>query len=67
MKLEGGMQSKIVSQSEKARYDTTCMKYTKQSVEVIGSPGTGVPDGCEPPCRCWELDEPWSSRRAVNA
>ena len=22
--------------------------------EGIGSPGTGVTDGCEPPCGCWE-------------
>ena len=24
--------------------------------EVFGSPGTGVTDDCELPCRCWELN-----------
>lgn len=24
--------------------------------EGIGSPETGVTDGCEPLCRCWELN-----------
>ena len=24
--------------------------------EVVGSPGTGVMDGCKPPCGCWELN-----------
>ena len=22
--------------------------------EGVGSPGTGITDGCEPPCGCWE-------------
>jgi hypothetical protein len=26
-----------------------------RSEEGIGSPGTGVIDGCESPCGCWEL------------
>lgn len=29
--------------------------------EVVGSPGTGVMDGCKPPCGCWELN--WGSAR----
>ena len=23
---------------------------------ALRSPGTGVTDGCEPPCGCWELN-----------
>lgn len=27
-----------------------------QESECIKSPGTGVIDGCEPPCECWKLN-----------
>ena len=32
-----------------------CMHVGLLPVEVIGSPGTGVTDSCEPPFRCGEL------------
>lgn len=30
----------------------------------VGSSGTGVPDGCDPPCECWELNQ--GPRRTVS-
>lgn len=28
----------------------------QMSEERVGSPGTGIMDGCEPPRECWELN-----------
>ena len=33
-----------------------CVQYPQRPVEGIGSPGTGVIDGCEPLCGFWELN-----------
>ena len=30
--------------------------YPQRPEEDIGSPGTGVTDGCEPPCGSWKLN-----------
>lgn len=30
--------------------------YPQSSEEILRSPGTGVKDGCKPPCGCWELN-----------
>ena len=31
--------------------------WCQRSEEGVGSPGTWVTDGCEPPCRCWEPNQ----------
>jgi hypothetical protein len=35
---------------------TTCVQFLRRPAEGVRYPGTGVTDGCEPPCRCWELN-----------
>jgi hypothetical protein len=35
---------------------TTYMQETQMSEKDIGSSGTGVPDGSELQCGCWELN-----------
>lgn len=35
---------------------TTCVQCLQQPEEGVTTPGTGVNDGCEPPCRCLELN-----------
>jgi hypothetical protein len=32
------------------------MHCPKRPEEGVRSPGTGVTDGCEPPCGCWEFN-----------
>lgn len=32
------------------------VQYTLKSEKGVKSPGTGARDGCDPPCRCWELN-----------
>lgn len=33
---------------------TTCVQYLRNPEEGIGSPSTGITDGCELPCKFWE-------------
>lgn len=44
---------------------TTCVQCPWRSEEGLGYPGTGVIDGCEPPCGCWKFnfDSLWKSRQ----
>ena len=34
---------------------TTCMQCPWRPEQGVGSPGTEVTNGCEPPCGCWAL------------
>ena len=34
----------------------TFARWPQRSEKGVGSSGTGVTDGCEPPCKCWELN-----------
>ena len=37
-------------------YAVHCVCLVSMPAESVTSPGTGVTDGCEPPCMCWELN-----------
>lgn len=39
-----------------------CLAPVEARREGIGSPGTGVTDGCESSCGCWELNPGFSGR-----
>ena len=46
---------------------TMCMQCPQRQEEGIGSPGTGVGDGCRLPCDCWELNPgPLARAAALN-
>lgn len=32
---------------------TACICGPQKPEEAIACPGAGVPEGCDPPCRCW--------------
>lgn len=33
---------------------STCMSTVQTAEEGVRSSGTGLTDGCEPPCGCWD-------------
>ena len=35
---------------------SVCLVPEEELEEGVGSPGIGFIGGCEPPCKCWELN-----------
>ena len=46
-------------------YAVHCVCLVSMPAESVTSPGTGVTDGCDPPCGCWELN-PVRAKRALE-